>query len=306
MIDELYGAARKRKDKGKSYKLIYKFGKFLAVTLYPIKAGFTKKAGIDKNSQFIISLTTFPDRIGTVWITISTLLDQIEKAKRVILYLAKEQFPDEEKGLPKKLLKLKDRGLEIVFCDDLKPHKKYYYAIKDNPESIVITADDDMLYPESMTKDLMDAYRKHTEEDANSKIVLCQYAHKIEFKNDGSLEEYQKWTSCYGDSIKPDMLLLPVGCGGVLYPPYSLDERIFDKEKIMSLCPMTDDLWLKTMEALNGTKAAICKTGSLIYYDMVGTRKSGLQHVNCGENQNDESIKRILEEYPELIDKLKL
>jgi len=293
MIDKLYGVPRKLKDSGKPYKMAFKINKFLAVTLVPFFSLFNKRKGTDENSDVIISLTTYPARINIVWVTIATLLNQKIKPKRVCLYLAKEQFPNGEEELPKKLTSLKKRGLEILFCDDLKSHKKYYYAIKDNPENIIITADDDMLYPESMTKELLDAHSQYPD------TVICEYAHKITILENGEIEEYNKWQA-YGEDTKPTMGILPVGCGGVLYPPHVLDERIFDKEKIKELCPVTDDLWLKTMEMLKGTKAAICKKGSLIYFDMVGTRKSGLQHVNCGQNQNDVAIKKLLEEYPDI------
>lgn len=297
MIDKLYGAARKRKDSGKSYKLIYKLNKFIAVTLYPLLARNKKSRGIDENSIFIISLTSFPSRINTVWITISTLFDQKIKAKRVLLYLAKDQFPNGEKELPGNLLKLKKRGLEIIFCNNLMPHKKYYYAIKDNPESIVITVDDDMLYPENLTEELLEKHKEYPDS------VVCEYAHIINFNREKKeFEPYQSWKSCYEGNTKPDIRILPVGCGGVLYPPHCLDERIFDEEKINKLCPMTDDLWLKAMEILKGTKAIVCKKGSQIYFDMVGTRKYSLQHENCGKNKNDESLKNIVNEYPELLD----
>ena len=222
MIDKLYGVPRKLKDSGKPYKMAFKINKLFAVTLVPFFSLFNKRKGTDENSDVIISLTTYPARIHIVWVTIATLLNQKIKPKRVCLYLAKEQFPNGEEELPKKLTSLKKRGLEILFCDDLKSHKKYYYAIKDNPENIIITADDDMLYPESMTKELLDAHSKYPD------TVICEYAHKITLLEDGEIEEYNKWQA-YGEDTKPTMGILPVGCGGVLYPPHVLDERIFDK-----------------------------------------------------------------------------
>ena len=49
-----------------------------------------------------------------------------------------------------------------------------------------------------------------------------------------------------------------------------------------------DDLWLKTMALLKGTKAAICKEGSQIYFDMTGTRTI-LQQLQAGEISIDEA-----------------
>ncbi len=299
MIKLLYQIPRKLKSQGKKWKLLYKINKAVAVALIPAVVAFQTHKGTDESGKYILSLTSFPARISKVRITISTLMNQSLKPKRIILWLAEEQFPKRENGLPKSLLKLKKRGMEIRFCDDLKPHKKYYYTMKENPDDIVITVDDDMLYPENMTEQLWKAHEKHPD------AVVCQFAHRITLDEQGNIKPYREWESCYGESTNPDIRILPVGCGGVLYPPHCLDERLFNKDQIKSLCPQMDDLWLKSMALLKGTKAAICNEGSQIYFDMTGTRKSGLQHVNAGQNKNDEAMAAILREYPEVLNALR-
>ena len=298
MIKQLYGLPRKLKFEGKRWKLLYKFNKFIAVVFFPVIASVQREKGTDENGEIIVSLTSFPARIGKVWITISTLMNQSLKPKRIVLWLAEEQFPGKEKDLPGKLIRLKERGLEIKFSDDLKPHKKYYYTMKENPEDVVVTADDDMLYPENMLEQLWVAHKKYPD------TVVCQFAHRITLNEQGNIKPYQEWESCYGESTKPDIRILPVGCGGVLYPPHCLDERVFNKEYIKELCPQMDDLWLKSMALLKGTKAAICNEGSQIYFDMTGTRRSGLQHENAGQNKNDKAMALILKMYPQVHEKL--
>lgn len=44
--------------------------------------------------EIIVSLTTFPARISTVWITIETIFRQEVMPDRIVLWLAKEQFPN--------------------------------------------------------------------------------------------------------------------------------------------------------------------------------------------------------------------
>ena len=298
MIDKLYNKARNKKNKGKKWIFTYKFNKFLAVTLVPVVNYFQKKSGIDESGEIIVSLTTFPDRINIVWVTVSTLLNQSIKPKKIILWLANDQFPDGEKSLPAKLIRLKKRGLEIRFCDNIAPHKKYYYTMKEYPDNVIVTVDDDMLYPESLLEQLWDKYVKHKD------TVICQFAHKITYDKDGNINQYSKWESCYGESTNPSLQIMAVGCGGVMYPPHVLDENLFNKEDINELCPYMDDLWLKAMEVLKGTKVMICNEGSLIYFDMIGTRKSGLQHTNALLNKNDDAMNAIVSRYPEVQKKL--
>lgn len=295
MIQQLYGISKKLKCENKAgWTLVYKLNKLIANIICPLIYRTIQAAGVDSEHEIIVSLTTFPERIDKVWITIASIMNQTYKPKKIILWLAKEQFPKEDAQLPIKLLRLKKRGLEIRYCEDLKPHKKYYFALQQYPQECIVTIDDDVLYPENHLQMLWDTHLKYPQE------VCCQYAHKITYTSNGEIELYENWISCYGESTQPDLQLLPVGCGGVLYPPNALDERIFDKDKIRVLCPNMDDLWLKSMEVLKGTKAVLCARGSLIYFDILGTRRSGLQHSNAGEKKNDTAMHNIIREYPKV------
>ncbi len=69
----------------------------------------------------------------------------------------KEQFPAGK--LPESVQRLTTRGLEICYCEDLKSHKKYFEAMKQFPQEIIVTADDDILYPENH---LEKNYGRHT------------------------------------------------------------------------------------------------------------------------------------------------
>ena len=83
-----------------------------------------------RDKQLIVSLTSFPLRIGRLWIVIETLLRQKVQPDKIILWLAKSQFPNGDFDLPKKLLKQTKRGLEIRFVDeDIRSYKKFYYTL---------------------------------------------------------------------------------------------------------------------------------------------------------------------------------
>lgn len=295
MVRQLYEAVRKQKrEQKKGWSFYYKVNKLLANIFVPVSQYFNKKTGIDKNHEIIVSLTTFPDRIKVVWITIATIMNQTYKPKRIILWLDREQFPNGT-GIPNKLKAMQKRGLEIRFCEDLKPHKKYFYTMKENPEEIVVTIDDDVLYPENHLEQLWEMHLKYPD------AVCCQYAHRIQYDENGQFAAYEKWESSNGEGGIPTFQIMPVGCGGVLYPPHLLDEELFHKEAIQKLCLMMDDLWLKSMAVLHGTKAVMYNDVSLIYFDVLGTRKGGLQHSNAGEKKNDIAIKAIVSEYPEVL-----
>ena len=74
----------------------------------------------------------------------------------IILYL-----DDDVEELPDSLRKLEKYGLQIEWRPGrIKPHKKYYYAIKEHPDDIVVTVDDDVMYPAELIESLYKTHRR--------------------------------------------------------------------------------------------------------------------------------------------------
>lgn len=293
MLRFLYEYVRQLKIQNKnSWHIVYKVNKLIANIIFPLCQRLNRKVGVDINSNIIVSLTSFPDRIDKVWITIASLLNQTYKPKAIVLWLAEEQFIDHK--LPKSLERLCGRGLEIRFCEDLKPHKKYYETMLSWPDYFVITADDDILYPEDLIENLITAHEKYRG------CVVCNWSHTIEFNESGLIKPYNEWPN-EGLNI-PSYRLMPVGCNGVLYPPCCLDQEVFNKESIKNYTLFTDDLWLKCMEVKNKTKAVNYQEVPLIYFNNIWSQKKGLwkQNTTGSGNRNEQVWKELMSHYPEV------
>lgn len=290
MIKGLYTLTSLIKEKGfKIWPLVFKFNKLLINILYPIKCKLSKPMGVDSNSPLIVSLTSFPARINTVWVTVQSLLNQTMKPRKVILWLSDEQFPDHQ--LPKNLIRLYKYGLEVRWCEDLKPHKKYFFTMLENVNTIIVTADDDIFYPENHLYQLWMGHVKYPE------AVVCTWSHVIKTENK-KCTPYNTWKNIKTDI--PSYCLLPIGCNGILYPVNSMDSTLFNIEMIKKYSLYTDDLWLKCMQLLNKTKAYNCSKYPLIYFDNILCSKSGLWHKNtCNNGQNDVSWKMLMKSFPE-------
>ena len=195
--------------------------------------------------------------------------------------------------LPKKLLRQQNRGLEIRFCEDLRSHKKYYYTMRNSPNSIVITVDDDTFYPEDLVEKLMETHEMYPN------TICCNLGHLISSKG-GRIQPYVTWLSGADGCEQPLHKLVPIGCEGVLYPPGSINENVFDKNQIQELCPLADDLWLKAMGTLNGVKAVKSNGTSITYANLISAKSSSLNKINVDQNMNDKQIENILTHYPEL------
>ncbi|WP_158735764.1 hypothetical protein [Alteribacillus sp. YIM 98480] len=243
-----------------------------------------------REKKIIVSLTTFPARINVVWISIESLLRQSYKPDKIILWLAKEQF-NGIKSVPHKLLKQQKRGLEIRFCDDLRSHKKYYYAFQEYPEEIIITVDDDIIYPRNTLKILINLHERFPD------CICCNRAHLIKKLKNNDPAPYSEWVQNPLSLNEPSKLLCPTGVSGILYPPNSVHNEVFNKRDIKELCFHADDLWLKIMSLKNNTKVVKTAEFTSVPFKINSSQKESLAQLNVNENKNDLQLKAILDKY---------
>lgn len=248
-----------------------------------------KKIDKTPNSNVIVSLTTIPSRIDKIWITIESIMNQSIKPDKIILWLGIELFKNV--SLPKEIINLQSRGLEVRFCEDLFCHTKYYYTLKENIEADIITIDDDIIYPKNMIKNMI----KYSEKFPN--CIVCNRAHGILVNDEGEIKKYREWEWEVKDFKKSSHYLLQTGVSGVLYPKGSLHKEVLNKNKFMKLCPKADDLWLKIMAYKNNTKIVIVNGVSQHFNTINGTQEIALNENNVINGANDRQLKAILKEY---------
>jgi hypothetical protein len=237
-----------------------------------------------EKGNFIVSLTTFPKRVDRVWIVIESILRQTLRPRKIILTLSVLQFSN--KKLPFKLNKLEKEGcLEIIWTDDdVRSHKKYFYAMKKYSKDIVITIDDDFIYEKRMLASLYSYHKKYPD------YIITNLALR---RING---DYNNWTNLYFKEVLPTYSIMQFGGSGVLYPAFSLHNDAFNKENFLELSPLADDLWLNAMAILNSTK--LVKTNYNIYpMPLIFKINEDLYKINVLENKNNEQIKKIEDFY---------
>ena len=252
-----------------------------------------------RNPQIIVSMTSFPTRIGTTHLALNTILRQTMKPDRVILWLAEEQFPNKDNDLPQELLRLKEFGLEIKWCEDIKSYKKLVPALREFPDDIIVTTDDDIYYEDDWLESLYNAYKNHPD------CVYCQRPRRLELVED-KINVISSRKSESLDLSEPDYFNQPLGGTGCLYPPKSLYKDVFDKEKFTKLQPTNDDIYFWTMAVLNRTRIGVAKgwKGNINQMDL---RESGLGRQNgyLTDVAHVDPFAIMTVEYPELLSILK-
>lgn len=297
LVDLIYNIEKKIERKG-IHKITVLYWYMARILLNVIAVRQYKRKVVIKNNKreeytdkkVIVSLTSFPARISNIWMVLETLYNQSVSADEIQLWLADEQFQD-KKEIELLLSKYVDSGLQILYCDDIRSHKKYYYAMKENPSSIIVTVDDDIIYPSFMLESLLAAHR------TNQDCVICNRAHLMKTSN-GRLRPYSEWEKRSKKSrVNKGLLLCPTGCGGVLYPPNLLPDEVFEKRIFTEKCLYADDLWLKCMEYMKGIEVVLTSVDFPEVIDIIGDSKYGLAKTNVRENKNDLQMNELTDYY---------
>ncbi len=250
-----------------------------------------------RNPQLIVSLTTYPARINTVHKTINTLLTQSLQPDRIILWLGNSQFPQKDKQLPENLIKLKKLGLEIRYCEDLKSYKKLIPTLKNFPDDIIVTVDDDVYYENDMLESLYNAYIN------NPKNIYVKRAVKLELQNN-NIKNISSRKYLYQHNIEPTYLNQPMGGSGCLYPPHSLNENITNTELIKTTLPTHDDVYFWSMAVLNKTKIQVVDGFDKNLYFVEGTQDVGLIHTNKANAEGitlENAYKLMINKFPQIL-----
>ena len=264
--------------------------------------------GVNRESKrlprIIVSLTTFPERIGDVHYAIYSLLNQTLKPDEVILWLAEEQFPDREEDLSQEVLDLVNHGVTIKYTKDLKSYKKIIPALSEYPEDILVTADDDIFYPPTWLEQLYETYLK------NPYTICAHRVHKVALDKRNKILPFAKWCDLIDDE-SCSILNHPTTGGGILYPPHSLYKDVTRIDLIEALSPTCDESWLWAMSVLNKISTKIVKNPVKriakvnVLRDACFGKEVTLSRENWDANKKDEQLNKIVEYYPQILEILK-
>ena len=249
-----------------------------------------------RHPRIIVSMTSYPARINTVHFAIRTLLAQKRLPDKIVLWLCESDFPNGEDDLPESLKDVLWHDVEVRWVnDDLKPHKKYYWALQEFKDDYVITTDDDLLYRNTMIGSLIRMHERYPN------AIVAARTHLIMFNEQGLCRPYEQWiyeAPHYHPNLvgKSSMRLFATNGAGTLYPPHLMPSETFDAGDIKKLCLTADDLWLKVMQVKAGIPVVAATDDQLLNY-VPGTQgEEALCHQNTESGVNNVVLEAILKE----------
>ena len=245
----------------------------------------------------IVSMTSFPAAIPYAVQAVRSILDGSVLPDRIVLYLTFSQFSDIKIPEELRILAGSNPIFEIRNYDrDIRSYRKLIPALKDFPDSVIVTVDDDVAYHRHMLRDLL---RLHKE------IPNAVLAHRSKRMNPGhpyrTWKKY-RWYHFVLKKIHADFRNIQTGVGGVLYPPHSLKTEMLDVDLFTQIAPTTDDIWFWAAAVANGTPIVPVPFGHNKPKGLEKPRELSLKTTNfkSGTDRNAAALKAIVERFPEV------
>ena len=240
---------------------------------------------LTEQPEFIISLTSIPNRFKTLALVIESLTRQELPANEIQLNLAHQDFSD----LPSSIrATLEQSKVKIFSVDDWGPAKKLIPTLQ-RSDLPVICVDDDLVYEPTLTLHLMIQAQLFPEN------VIASRTHKITKNRDGEIAAYSDWRKQYSKTNGPSPELFATSGAGTLFKRDFFHKDVFDFALYKELAFYCDDLWWYFQTIRNGV-AVRRVPGAWPLNFIPGTQEQGLWRTGNKE-RNEVILQNLLKKY---------
>ena len=201
-----------------------------------------------KQKKVIVSLTSFPAAIIYAKYAINSILAGNTLPDKLVLYLTFSQFQDSK--IPLELMTLANNNplFEIRnYNEDIRSYRKLIPALKDFPNDIIVTIDDDVRYHKNMLRDLLHLHKQIPD------VIIANRAKKIKLNAPYRKWKKYRWYHFIFKKLNFNFRNIQTGVGGVLYPPNSLNNEMLCSDLFKEIAPTTDDIWFWAAAVASGT-----------------------------------------------------
>jgi len=176
-----------------------------------------------KQKKVIVSLTSFPAAITYATDAIKSILEGSTLPDKLVLYLTFSQFEDAK--IPSELMALaKNNPLFEIrnYNEDIRSYRKLIPALKDFPNDLIVTIDDDVRYHKNMLRDLLHLHEQIPD------VIIANRAKKIKLNAAYRKWKKYRWYHFLFNKLHYSFKNIQTGVGGVLYPPNSLNKEMYN------------------------------------------------------------------------------
>lgn len=250
--------------------------------------------------KLIVSLTSISSRLKTLARVLDSLLSQDlpDDFYEIQLFLSRDSYLLDSgcSKLPRSCHNLfqeyKDR-LSLRFVPNIGPYRKVLPVLQDvysgcygSPYNVlIVTADDDTLYPPSWLRMLFMHYQQEQ--------CIVAFRGRVMTFEGASCHPYRRWSRQIID--QRSLTNVPTGKDGILYPAWRLHPDVLNETRALSIAANADDLWLKIHALLLGTPSYIINEDLAAAFPPVdpSTDSSSLYQVYNQSGGNDSALRSL-------------
>ncbi|CAM4092594.1 glycosyltransferase family A protein [Bordetella tumulicola] len=198
--------------------------------------------------KVIISLAAISSRMANLHLTLVSLLEQDFTDFEIRVHVSPDAFLLDEGvvDIPVECQKLLERTDKIkwLYTRNIGSYRKLLPVLADPlvNNALIVTADDDTVYPADWLSTLVYYYRRYH-------CIISYRGHNMRRDANGFVP-YRRWMKAKIGK-NPSLFLLPTGKDGVLYHTSFFDRDVLNVHQAMRLARTADDLWFKWHTAIN-------------------------------------------------------
>jgi Methyltransferase domain len=255
---------------------------------------------LQRSPALIVSMTTIKSRLKTLSAVLDSILNQSLAPARINLNISSDPYlKDEgirEEDLPIQVKNMELAGmLKINFVANTGPFRKLLPTLRDewDRNSVIVTADDDTLYPPFWLEEMFETY-------ISNDTIVARRCNRMRIGG-GKPLAYLDWAKSTSEAeIRPEfrnLFIFPTGKDGVLYHPKFFTEAVFDPQ-LIKIAPTADDLVFKLASMMTKTPVTpisrkLYSSGTLEQYPEIEGSDGGLWMQNQ-KGINDASLTALL------------
>lgn len=225
-------------------------------------------------------MTTHGSRLGRAYLALESLT-RGNMVAPIVLWLDKKDYESE---WPPHLRRLVERGVTVrCSSGSYGPHTKYWGVFGEVAGSAtrVVTADDDIIYPEWFLERLLLASAITPER------VVAHRAHRLKL-NDSGVAPYRRWKAVVG--TRASVRNFATGVSGVLYPASFISYVVSQGLAFQQISPRADDVWLHLCALRSGHQVRQVSKRSRNFAVIPSTQTTALSFRNTMFGGNDAQI----------------
>jgi hypothetical protein len=237
--------------------------------------------------DFVVSFTSHFRRAHFIEVAIAELKKQSVMPTVVVVNLAS----DVDFELSPELIDSFPAQIEVNRVEDYGPATKLLPTLLRYPEMPIITIDDDAQYRPDLFEDLLSTAKAYPGRRIAARARLVPPGARP------WLFPYFFWPKIMLPHPVVESRALPLGAEGVLYPPHSLDEGVWEIDTMMEISPRNDDLWFWA-QGEKRSPGVVVMPHKPDSPRRLGSRGSGLWQSNRG-SANNAALKNLLRRFPQ-------